>query len=117
MGNIERCSDGRIVRRGAYPELTWTAVIVGYFLGAIITLSVGYAALILGFGIRGSDLAAILGFGILRGIMRQSLLEHGTIREQRIKLPDLSGFEKAVLINCMMDLDKGFQVMIRDIKY
>ena len=54
---------------------------------------------------------------LLRGIMRQSLLEHGTIREQRIKLPDLSGFEKAVLINCMMDLDKGFQVMIRDIKY
>jgi len=81
MGNIERCSDGRIVRRGAYPELTWTAVIVGYFLGAIITLSVGYAALILGFGIRGSDLAAILGFGILRGIMRRTSIVENNINQ------------------------------------
>lgn len=59
------------VRVGTYPELTATAVIVGYFLGAIIALSIGYAALILGFSIEGSELAAILGFGILRGLMKR----------------------------------------------
>ena len=56
------------VRTGAYPELTITAVFVGYFLGAVIAVSIGYAALIMGFSIEGSELAAILGFAILRGM-------------------------------------------------
>lgn len=60
------------IRTGAYPELTPTAVIVGYFLGVIIAISIGYAALILGFSIEGSELAAILGFAILRGMLRRS---------------------------------------------
>ena len=29
----------------AYPELTWTAVVVGWILGVIIAISIGYAAL------------------------------------------------------------------------
>lgn len=63
--------------KGPYPELTVTAVTVGYFLGAIIALSIGYASLKLGFSIEGSELAAILGFGILRGILkRRSIIEN-----------------------------------------
>ena len=53
-----------------YPELTWIAVGVGWFLGVIIAISIGYAALILGFSIEGSELAAILGFGILRPLSK-----------------------------------------------
>ncbi len=65
------------ITKGAYPELTPHAVIVGYFLGAIISVSIGYAALKLGFSIEGSELAAILGFGILRGILRRrSIVEN-----------------------------------------
>jgi len=65
----------------AYPELTWTAVIVGWFLGCIIAVSIGYAALILGFSIEGSELAAILGFGILRGILRRkSIIENNIVQ-------------------------------------
>ncbi len=65
------------VRTGPYPEFTLTAVLVGYALGVVITLSIGYACLILGFSIEGSEVAAILGFGILRGIMgRTSLIEN-----------------------------------------
>ena len=68
---------GEIIRRGAYPELTWTAVFVGWFLGALIAISISYAALILGFSIEGSELAAILGWGILRGMMgRTSIIEN-----------------------------------------
>ena len=68
---------GHIVRKGPYPELTAHAVIVGYFLGVIIAISIGYAALILGFSIEGSELAAILGFGILRGMLRRySIIEN-----------------------------------------
>ena len=70
-------NDKRIIRTGPYPELTLTAVIVGYILGVLITLSIGYASLILGFSIEGSELAAILGFGILRGILgRNSIVEN-----------------------------------------
>ena len=70
-------SKPRVVRRGPYPELTWTAVLLGYGIGALITVSLGYAALILGFSHEGSELAAILGYGILRGLLgRTSIVEN-----------------------------------------
>ncbi len=60
-----------------YPELTVTAVLVGYLIGALLAVSIGYASLILGFSIEGSELAAILGFGILRGLLgRKSIIEN-----------------------------------------
>lgn len=69
--------DPRPIRYGPYPELTWAAVLIGYVLGTLIALSIGYASLILGFSIEGSELAAILGFGILRGLMgRNSIIEN-----------------------------------------
>ncbi len=65
------------ITRGAYPELTPHAVIVGYFLGVVLAVSIGYASLKLGFSIEGSELAAILGFGILRGLLRRrSIVEN-----------------------------------------
>ncbi|MBT8105376.1 MAG: oligopeptide transporter OPT family protein [Woeseiaceae bacterium] len=64
-----------------YPELTWVAVIVGWILGVVIAVSIGYAALILGFSIEGSELAAILGFGILRGMLRRkSIIENNIVQ-------------------------------------
>jgi putative OPT family oligopeptide transporter len=70
-----------VVRHGPYPELTWAAILVGYFLGVIIAISIGYAALILGFSIEGSELAAILGFGILRGILRRNSIIENNITQ------------------------------------
>ena len=64
-----------------YPELTWVAVIVGWIIGVVIAVSIGYAALILGFSIEGSELAAILGFGILRGMLRRkSIIENNIVQ-------------------------------------
>jgi putative OPT family oligopeptide transporter len=57
------------------------AILVGYLLGSIIAISIGYAALILGFSIEGSELAAILGFGILRGIMRRHSIVENNINQ------------------------------------
>lgn len=69
------------ITRGAYPELTVHAILVGYFLGVIIAISIGYASLRLGFSIEGSELAAILGFGILRGILRRrSIIENNVVQ-------------------------------------
>lgn len=68
---------GKIVHPGPYPEFTWTAILLGYGIGIVITISLGYAALILGFSHEGSELAAILGFGILRGLLgRTSIIEN-----------------------------------------
>ena len=70
-------TSGGPITRGPYPELTMHAVLVGYVLGVIIAISIGYASLRLGFSIEGSELAAILGFGILRGILRRrSIVEN-----------------------------------------
>ena len=86
-------SSDAVVRHGPYPELTWPAVVVGWGLGIIIAVSIGYAALILGFSIEGSELAAILGFGILRGVMRRySIVENNVAqtavaREKKLAEP------------------------------
>jgi len=71
----------RPVRYGPYPELTWPAVIVGWILGLIICVSIGYAALVLGFSIEGSELAAILGWGLLRGVLRRSSIVENNINQ------------------------------------
>jgi putative OPT family oligopeptide transporter len=77
MADSNETRNGEIIRRGAYPEMTWQAIVVGWFLGALIAVSISYAALKLGFSIEGSELAAILGWGILRGLMRRtSILEN-----------------------------------------
>ncbi len=73
--------DASTTTQRAYPELTWVAVIVGWIIGVIIAVSIGYAALILGFSIEGSELAAILGFGILRGLLRRkSIIENNIVQ-------------------------------------
>ncbi len=67
----------RPIRRGPIPELTAPSLIVGYIVGLIIAIAISYASLILGFSIEGSELAAILGFGILRGLLgRRSIIEN-----------------------------------------
>ena len=69
------------IKTGPYPELTIQAVVVGYLLGVIITISIGYASLVLGFSIEGSELAAILGWGVLRGIMRRTSIIENNINQ------------------------------------
>ena len=74
-------SHSTLIRHGPYPELTWEAILVGWFLGAIIAVSIGYASLILGFSIEGSELAAILGWGILRGLLRRTSIVENNINQ------------------------------------
>ncbi len=73
--------NGEIIRRGAYPEFTWPAILVGWSLGILIAISISYAALKLGFSIEGSELAAILGWGVLRGLMRRTSIAENNINQ------------------------------------
>lgn len=67
--------------RGDYPEFTWVAIIVGWGIGVVLTISVAYASLMLGFSIEGSELAAILGWGILRGVLRRTSIVENNINQ------------------------------------
>ena len=66
---------------GGYPEFTWVAVLVGWAIGGVLTISVAYASLMLGFSIEGSELAAILGWGILRGALRRTSIVENNINQ------------------------------------
>lgn len=81
MNTLELTPDGRVIRRGAYPELTWPAVLVGWLIGSMLAVAIGYSALILGFSIEGNELAAILGWGILRGIFGRSSIVENNINQ------------------------------------
>ena len=73
----ENASSSLPVRHGPYPEITVQAVAAGFVIGAVINISIGYLSLKLGFSIEGSELAAILGFGVLRGLLgRHSVIEN-----------------------------------------
>ena len=79
--DTELSEESIVVRHGPYPEFTWTAVLVGWAIGILIAISIGYAALILGFAIEGSELAAILGWGVLRGVMRRTSIVENNINQ------------------------------------
>lgn len=62
-----------------YREVTLAAIIFGVVVGAIMNAAITYAGLKIGFTIVGSAIAAVLGFGVLRGLLRK-----GTILETNI---------------------------------
>jgi len=73
-----------------YRELTWSAVIFGVLIGAVMTAAFTYVALKLGFTLSGSTVAAILGFAVLRGLLRK-----GSIVENNINQTIASGVNNA----------------------
>jgi uncharacterized oligopeptide transporter (OPT) family protein len=60
----------------SYREVTLAAILFGLVVGALMNASITYAGLKIGFTIGGSTIAAVLGFGVLRGLLRRgSILE------------------------------------------
>jgi uncharacterized oligopeptide transporter (OPT) family protein len=62
-----------------YREITWTAIIFAIIIGVVMNAAITYAGLKIGFTLGGSAIAAVLGFGVLRGLLRK-----GTILETNI---------------------------------
>lgn len=62
-----------------YREITWLAIIVGILVGVVMNAAITYSGLKIGFTLGGSAIAAVLGWGILRGVFRR-----GTIVENNI---------------------------------
>lgn len=74
----------------AYRELTVAAVVLGIIQGVILNLAFVYAALKLGFSIGGSTVAAIMGYALLRGVMKK-----GSSIENNINQTIASGINTA----------------------
>ena len=72
-------SDPGSPKQPAYREVTLAAIVFGVIVGAVMNAAITYAGLKIGFTIVGSAIAAVLGFGVLRGILRK-----GTILETNI---------------------------------
>ena len=62
-----------------YREVTPAAMVTGLLIGIGMTATFTYAGMTLGFSTSGSTVAAILGWGVLRGLLRR-----GTIVENNI---------------------------------
>ncbi len=73
-----------------YRELTFEAVFLGIVQGVVLNIAFVYAALTLGFSIGGSTVAAIIGYGLLRGVLKK-----GTIVENNINQTIASGINTA----------------------
>ncbi len=65
-----------MTEQGRYRELTPAAMIGGVLVGLVLNMGIVFAGLQIGFTIVGSTVGAIVGFGVLRGVMRKgSILE------------------------------------------
>jgi uncharacterized oligopeptide transporter (OPT) family protein len=80
--SIEKPSRVPLVPAGyvsRYREVTLAAVVFAIVIGVVMNAAITYAGLKIGFTIGGSAIAAVLGFGVLRGLLRR-----GTILETNI---------------------------------
>ena len=62
-----------------YREATGSAILFAVVIGVVMNAAITYAGLKIGFTIGGSAIAAVLGFGVLRGVLRR-----GTILETNV---------------------------------
>ena len=73
-----------------YRELTFAAVFLGIIQGIVLNLAFVYAALKLGFSIGGSTVASIMGYALLKGVLKK-----GTSIENNINQTIASGINTA----------------------
>jgi uncharacterized oligopeptide transporter (OPT) family protein len=62
-----------------YREVTPLAIVLGVMIGVVMNAAITYSGLKIGFTLGGSAIAAVLGWGLLRGVFRR-----GTIIENNI---------------------------------
>jgi len=72
---------GPNIKTGPYREITWEAIVLGLIVGVLLNASITYAGLLIGFTIVGSEIAAIIGWGVLRGLLRRSTIVENNINQ------------------------------------
>lgn len=64
-----------------YREVTIASLVLGVLVGIILTASMTYAGLVIGFVVPASAIAAILGWGLLRGVLRRGSIVENNINQ------------------------------------
>lgn len=64
-----------------YREETFAGYALGIVIGIVLTISMTYAGLRIGFTVPASAMAAILGLGLLRGVMRKGSIVENNINQ------------------------------------
>ncbi len=64
-----------------YREVTFAAVALGVLVGVVMTVSFTYAGLKLGFTVPASMVSAMLGWGVLRGLLRKGSIVENNINQ------------------------------------
>lgn len=64
-----------------YREVTFAGVGLGIVVGILLTASMTYAGLLIGFVVPASAIAAILGWGLLRGVLRRGSIVENNINQ------------------------------------
>ncbi len=70
--------------RRPYREVTLSALFLAMVIGVVMNASITYAGLKIGFTIGGSAIAAVVGFGVLRGLLRPFVKGAGSVLEVNI---------------------------------
>jgi putative OPT family oligopeptide transporter len=64
-----------------YRELTIATLVLGTLVGILMTASMTYAGLVIGFVVPASAIAAILGWGLLRGVLRRGSIVENNVNQ------------------------------------
>jgi putative OPT family oligopeptide transporter len=64
-----------------YREITLEAVVFGILIGVVMNAAITYSGLKIGFTIGGSAIAAVLGWGVLRGILRKGSIVENNVAQ------------------------------------
>lgn len=64
-----------------YREITVATLVLGIGVGVLLTASMTYAGLVIGFVVPASAIAAILGWGLLRGVMRRGSIVENNLNQ------------------------------------
>jgi len=104
----EKSTDATTPRKSTYRETTVSAIVFGLVVGAIMNASITYAGLKIGFTIGGSTIAAVLGFGVLRGLLRRGSIAETNIGQtvaSAVNIPN-SGIIFTVPVLLLLDADR-----------
>ena len=62
-----------------YREVTFAAVATGLLIGVVMNAAITYSGLKIGFTLGGSAIAAVVGWGVLRGLLRKGSIVENNI--------------------------------------
>jgi len=71
----------RAVSSRPYREVTVAGVVLGVLVGVVLTAAMTYAGLVIGFIVPASTIAAILGWGLLRGVMKKGSIVENNVNQ------------------------------------